>query len=83
MNENEQAQYQKIDEELAAKKAQRAAEAEQQIFSKADEEWMENKERLRKKYGDSPWQAGAEAALSSFTFGLSDQVGKGLGFEEA
>ena len=83
MNENEQAQYQKIDEEYAAIKAQRAAEAEQQIFSKADEEFIEKEQRLDEKYGDSPWQTFAESALSSVSFGLSDQVGKALGFQEA
>ena len=83
MDENEKLQYQKIDEEYAAKKAQRAAEAEQQIFSKADEEFIEKEQRLDEKYGDSPWQTFAESALSSVSFGLSDQVGKALGFQEA
>ena len=83
MDENEKLQYQKIDEEYAAKKAQRAAEAEQQIFSKADEDFIEKEQRLDEKYGDSPWQTFAESALSSVSFGLSDQVGKALGFQEA
>ena len=83
LTEEEKLQYQKIDEEYAAKKAQRAAEAEQQIFSKADEEFIEKEQRLDEKYGDSPWQTFAESALSSVSFGLSDQVGKALGFQEA
>ena len=83
MDENEKLQYQKIDEEYAAKKAQRAAEAEQQIFSKADEEFIEKEQRLDEKYGDSPWQTFAESAVSSASFGLTDQVGKALGFSEA
>ena len=83
MDENEKLQYQKIDEEYAAKKAQRAAEAEQQIFSEADEEFIEKEQRLDEKYGDSPWQTFAESAVSSASFGLTDQVGKALGFSEA
>ena len=83
LTEEEKLQYQKIDEEYAAKKAQRAAEAEQQIFSKADEDFIEKEQRLDEKYGDSPWQTFAESALSSVSFGLSDQVGKALGFQEA
>ena len=83
MDENEKLQYQKIDEEYAAKKAQRSAEAEQQIFSEADEEFIEKEQRLDEKYGDSPWQTFAESAVSSASFGLSDQVGKALGFSEA
>ena len=83
LTEEEKIQFQKIDEQHAAKKAQRAAEAEQKIFSKDDEDFIENEQRLEEKYGDSPFQAAGEAALSSFTFGLSDQVGKALGFQEA
>ena len=83
IDENELAAYQKIDEEYQAKKAQGAEVAEQEIFSEADEEWMDNQDRLEKKYGDSPWQAFAESAVSSASFGLSDQVGKALGFGEA
>ena len=83
LTEEEKLQYQKIDEEYAAKKAQRAAEAEQQIFSKADEEFIEKEQRLDEKYGDSPWQTFAESAVSSASFGLTDQVGKALGFSEA
>ena len=71
LTEEEKLQYQKIDEEYAAKKAQRAAEAEQQIFSKADEEFIEKAQRLDEKYGDSPWQTFAETALSTVTLSNS------------
>ena len=75
LTEEEKLQYQKLDQEYEAKKAERLADAQQEVFSKEDEEWMANDARLEEKYGDSPFQTFAESALSSVSFGLSDQVG--------
>ena len=83
LTEEEKLQYQKLDQEYEAKKAERLADSQQEVFSKEDEEWMANDARLEEKYGDSPFQTFAESALSSVSFGLSDQVGKALGFGEA
>ena len=52
LTEEEKLQYQKLDQEYEAKKAERLADAQQEVFSKEDEEWMANDARLEEKYGE-------------------------------
>ena len=80
ISDEEKEQYKKLHAEYERKKAE--TQPPKSPFTKADEEWMDREEHLEWKYGDSPWRAGAEAALSSLTFGLSDKAAADLGFKE-